>query len=76
MSTLTIRTDSEVEEALDLLTSDGKSRSAAVREAILAASRARRRAALRAESERLRDDPEDKTASRELAGEMESIRAW
>lgn len=76
MSTLTIRTDSEVERALESLTSDGRSRSEAAREAILAAGRARRRAALRAEAERLRADPEDVAASRELAAEMDTIRAW
>lgn len=76
MATLTIRTDSEVEKALESLTSDGKTRSEAAREAILAAGRAHRRAALRAEAERLRDDADDVTASRELAEDMESIRAW
>lgn len=76
MSTLTIRTDPEVEHALDALTSQGKSRSEAAREAILQAERAQRRARLRAEAEALRDDPEDVAASRALAQEMESIRAW
>lgn len=38
--------------------------------------RAHRRAQLRAEAERLRNDPEDVEASRELAAEMDSIRAW
>lgn len=28
------------------------------------------------EAEALRDDPEDVAASRELAGEMDEIRAW
>lgn len=76
MSTLTIRTDSEVERALESLTSDGRSRSEVAREAILAAGRARRRAALRAEAERLRGDPKDVAASRELAAQMDAISAW
>lgn len=38
--------------------------------------RAHRRARLRAEAESLRDDPEDATASRGLAAEMEAVRAW
>lgn len=76
MSTLTIRTDAEVERALDFLTHNGGSRSEAARTAILAAERQARRAQLRAEAQALRDDPEDVKASRELAREMESIRAW
>lgn len=76
MSTLTIRTDPEVERALSVLTSDGASRSEAARMAILEAERAHRRARLRAEAEALRDDPEDVAASRELAAEMDTLRAW
>lgn len=76
MSTLTIRTDAEVERALQSLTSDGLSRSEAARSAILEAERAHRRARLRAEAEDLRNDPEDVAASRELAAEMDDIRAW
>lgn len=75
MSTLTIRTDPEVEQALDALTSEGRSRSEAARVAILDAERARRRAQLRAEAEELRNDPDDVAASQELAAEMEAIRA-
>lgn len=76
MSTLTIRTDPEVERALDALTREGVSRSEAARTAILEAERALRRARLRAEADSLRDDPEDVAASRELAVEMDAIRAW
>lgn len=76
MSTLTIRTDPEVERALDSLTREGQSRSEAARAAILAAEREQRRARLRAEAETLRNDPDDVAASRELAAEMDAIRAW
>jgi Arc/MetJ-type ribon-helix-helix transcriptional regulator len=76
MSTLTIRTDTEVERALDELTSEGRSRSEAARAAILEAERMHRRARLRAEAEELRNDPEDVAASRELAAELDGIRAW
>jgi Arc/MetJ-type ribon-helix-helix transcriptional regulator len=76
MSTLTIRTDPEVERALESLTRDGRSRSEAVRFAILAADREQRRARMRAEAEALRNDPDDVAASQELAAEMEAIRAW
>ena len=43
--TITIRTDDETERALDVLTHDGSSRSAAIRQAVLEAARRRERAA-------------------------------
>ncbi|WP_448071153.1 hypothetical protein [Georgenia yuyongxinii] len=76
MTTLTIRTDSEVERALEALTREGLSRSEAARMAILEAERAHRRARLRAEAEELHNDPQDVAASRALAAEMDAIRAW
>lgn len=76
MTTLTIRTDPGVERALESLTRDGQSRSEAARAAILSAERAQRRAQLRAEAEELRNDADDVAASRELAAEMDAIRAW
>lgn len=76
MKTLTIRTDAAVERALDELTREGGSRSEVVRQAILDAERARRRARLREEAEALRNDPDDVAASRELLAEMDALRAW
>jgi len=76
MATLTIRTDPEVEEALESLTQDGSSRWEAARAAILLAGRAKRRGRLRAEAEELRNDAEDVAASEALAGEMAAVRAW
>ncbi|MEZ5087865.1 MAG: hypothetical protein R2722_17040 [Tessaracoccus sp.] len=76
MSTLTIRTDPEVERALAALAQGGRSRSEIARNAILEAERAQRRAQMRAEAEALRNDPEDVAASRQLAAEMDEIRAW
>ncbi len=76
MNTLTIRTDPEVERALESLTREGQSRSEAARAAILEAERAHRRARLRAEAEELRNDRDDVAASRELAADMDTIRAW
>ena len=76
VSTLTIRTDAQVERALQALTRNGQSRSEAARSAILEAERSHRRAQLRAEAESLRNDPDDVAASRELAAEMDAIRAW
>jgi predicted transcriptional regulator len=43
--TITIRTDDETELALDVLTQDGSSRSAAIRQAVLEAASRRARAA-------------------------------
>ena len=45
VGTITIRTDEETEHALDVLTHDGSSRSAAIRQAVLDAARRRERAA-------------------------------
>ncbi len=66
----------QMERALDVLTREGISRSEAARTAILEAERAHRRARLRAEAEALRSDPEDVAASREVAAEMDAVRAW
>ena len=43
--TITIRTDDETEHALDVLTREGVSRSAAIRQAVLEAANRRERAA-------------------------------
>ena len=43
--TITIRTDDDTEHALDVLTHDGVSRSAAIRQAVLEAAARRERAA-------------------------------
>lgn len=76
MGTLTIRTDADVDRALEQLTADGRSKSEAVRHAILLAERTRRRALMRAEAEALRDDPADAAAARALARDMERLSAW
>ena len=74
MTTLTIRTDPEVERALSALTSEGSSRSDVARKAILDAERNQRRDRLRAEAEALCNDAADVAASKELAAEMDAIR--
>jgi predicted transcriptional regulator len=43
--TITIRTDEETEHALNVLTADGMSRSAAIRQAVIQAAERRERAA-------------------------------
>jgi len=76
MSTITVRTDEEVERALTALTEDGRSRSAAIRDAILLAYRARQAAQLRAEAAALAADSDDRAQMRRVQADMESLRAW
>jgi predicted transcriptional regulator len=67
--TITIRTDDETEHALDVLTHDGSSRSAAVRQAVLEAAGRRERAArMRREVLRMElGDPDGVNVAEELA---------
>lgn len=76
MGVLQIRTDSSVEEALTELTSEGRSRSEVTREALLAYQRQQRRGRLRAEAEKLRNDPEDRAEMQQVMREMDEISAW
>lgn len=76
MGTLTIRTDADVDRALEALTSRGQAKSDVVRNAILLAERTERRARMRAEAEALRDDPSDAAQARQLASDMEQLSAW
>jgi predicted transcriptional regulator len=67
--TITIRTDEETEHALDVLTREGISRSAAIRQAVLDAASRRERAA-RMRQEVLRMDlgqPDGVNVAEELA---------
>jgi predicted transcriptional regulator len=77
MTTMTIRIDSAIEQALVHLQGDtGATKSEVVRRAILDAADQVQRAALRAESLALREDPGDRAASQELAAEMAELNAW
>jgi hypothetical protein len=74
--TITIRTDEETEHALDVLTSEGMSRSAAIRQAVLEAASRRERAA-RMRREVLRMDigqPDGVNVAEELARDRASER--
>jgi hypothetical protein len=74
--TITIRTDQETEHALDVLTSEGMSRSAAIRQAVLEAASRRERAA-RMRREVLRMDigqPDGVNVAEELARDRASER--
>jgi Arc/MetJ-type ribon-helix-helix transcriptional regulator len=74
--TITIRTDDETEHALDVLTRDGISRSAAIRQAVLeAASRRERAARMRREILRMElGDPDGINVAEELARDRSGER--
>jgi len=74
--TITIRTDAATEHALDVLTSDGTSRSAAIRRAVLESAMRRERAAqLRQEVIRMPlGEPDGVTVADELARDRDDER--
>lgn len=74
--TITIRTDAATEHALDVLTSDGISRSAAIRRAVLESAMRRERAAqLRHEViEMPLGEPDGVTVAEELARDRDDER--
>jgi predicted transcriptional regulator len=74
--TITIRTDDETEHALEVLTQDGSSRSAAIRQAVLeAASRRERAAEIRREVLRMDlGKPDGVNVAEELARDRASER--
>jgi predicted transcriptional regulator len=76
MSTVTFRADEDVDRALAELTSGNRDRSQVIRDAILAAWRARRAEQLRAEAEAVAADPEDRAEAQAVLADMESARAW
>ena len=76
MSVITFRTDEDVDRALADLTAGERDRSQVIREAILAAWRARRDQQLRAEAESLAADADDVAEARAVLADMESLRAW
>jgi hypothetical protein len=76
MTTITVRTDAEVEAALAALTADGTSRSQAVRLALLDAARARVRAEIAAEARALATDPDDLAEAKAIQADLEPLRAW
>jgi Arc/MetJ-type ribon-helix-helix transcriptional regulator len=73
---VTIRTDDETDRALDALTRDGRSRSEAIRDAILVAYRQESAARLRAEAEVAATDPADLAEVRAIRAEMDADSAW
>lgn len=74
--TITFRPDEDAVRALEALTRDGTSVSAAVRAALIDAARERARMALRTEAEALAADEQDRAEAAQVLRDMESLRAW
>lgn len=73
MATVTFRTDAAVDDALRELTSGGLDRSTVIRDAILAAWRRQQDEALREESLRIANDPEDRAEIQAIMAEMADL---
>ena len=76
MSTITFRTDAEVDRALADLSAGERERSQVIREAIIAAWHRQRDEQLRAEAEAIAADPDDRAEARAVLADLESLRAW
>jgi hypothetical protein len=74
--TITFRPDEDAQRALDVLTADGTTASAAVRLALIDAARSRARQQLRAEAELLAADVSDRAEAAQVLRDMETLRAW
>ncbi len=72
---ISIRLDEDAQHALQVLTKSGRSQSEAVREALIAFARSRRRADLASEAERLSANRGDRAEKKRVAKVMESLRA-
>ncbi len=72
---ISIRLDDEAQRALRALTRSGRTQPEAVREALVALARSRRRADLAKEAERLNTDRRDRVEKKRIAALMESLRA-
>ena len=70
---ISLRLDPDAEQALDVLTRGGKSRSEAVREALMEAARGQSSKALRAEAEAAAADPADRAETAAVLEFMESL---
>lgn len=76
MTTITFRPDEESERALAALTADGRSVSAAIRDALVHEARRLADVRLRAEAVALAADPEDAAEARRVLKDLEPLRAW
>ena len=74
MTVVNFRTDAQAQRALDELTSDGTTVSAAIRQALLDSVVMRKRARMRQESMEIVDDAADLAESRAILAQMEQLR--
>jgi len=72
---ISVRLDGDAQAALQLLTSGGRSRSAAIRDALIEAARRRDRTVLASEAAAVARDEADRKEMAEVAALMESLRA-
>ncbi len=72
---LTVRLDDDAERALQALTAGGRTRTEAVRSALLDAERALRRSELRAWAQQLNEDPAEVAAAQALVAELDDSHA-
>jgi hypothetical protein len=74
--TYSLRPDPEIEAALRTLGVTPGNRSRIIKEAILALAKATTDKRLRAESERIAADPNDRAELRQVHEDLDSVRAW
>ena len=74
--TITFRPDDESERALATLTADGRSASAAIRDALVHDAQRREDERLRAEAAALAADPDDVAEARRVLEDLEPLPAW
>ncbi len=63
---ISVRLDAEAQRALERLTSDGMSQSQAIRQALIQSAREARREQMRADAERIANDPHDRAVIAEI----------
>ncbi|EPR76552.1 hypothetical protein ADILRU_1037 [Leifsonia rubra CMS 76R] len=73
---MNFRTDERAQRAVEELTADGSTISAAIRQALADAVRLRRCEQMRQESRALLNDPVDRAESRTVLNKMDELRAW
>jgi len=76
MPTITFRPDDESERALAALTADGRSASAAIRDALVHEAQRLAEERLRAEATTLAADADDVAEARRVLTDLEPLRAW
>jgi hypothetical protein len=74
--TITFRPDEDTSKALEILTKDGTTVSAAVRSALIDAARRKASGVIRAEAESLAEDEADRAEAMRVLRDMETLRAW